>query len=210
MWTTNSRQKTVLDNLGRADKFPVVRCYLECPYYDWACAICAPIKCAWLGIYWEFVMLTTQRVHISLLCLPLSLSLGKTILVHHLMIGLLTNLQCLLRTPPFLPWLNECAAQICTAATHMKWLHLLVLRALQPLQVTPVEFARLQICPSLPAVHSKESFGQVDVARNGAFYKFSRADELLYWGCISSDWVKKLMTRALAQHGSWHSRLISV
>ena len=44
------KYQTISDYLGRTDRFPVVKCYINCPYYDgWIEAVKAPIKfCALL------------------------------------------------------------------------------------------------------------------------------------------------------------------
>ena len=43
--TTNVPNVDVYDYLGRVDTFPVIKCYLRCPYYTgWVNAIRAPIK----------------------------------------------------------------------------------------------------------------------------------------------------------------------
>lgn len=97
--TTNCHQVTVLDYLNRADKFLAVRCYLKCPFYDgWVDIIHAPMKCA-----------TALIGNILRVCnaddpacsppsiLPLYLFLRETILVHHLMLGLLNNFLQLLK-----------------------------------------------------------------------------------------------------------------
>ena len=43
--TTTCRQIAVYDYLSRADQFPVMQCYLKCPYYNgWVDALHTPIK----------------------------------------------------------------------------------------------------------------------------------------------------------------------
>ncbi|XP_050708029.1 uncharacterized protein LOC126993204 [Eriocheir sinensis] len=117
MLERNCKKVTVYDYLGRPDTFPVVRCYLKCPYYEgWADAIRAPIKFATA------------------------------------MIGDIPGAH-----KPDDP----------------------------------------ETCPSLGAVRAKATAGLPDVARNGASYKFSWTNGLLYRDCVASSRPGKVGTRTL-------------
>ncbi|XP_050709220.1 protein NYNRIN-like [Eriocheir sinensis] len=91
-----------------------------------------------------------------------------------------------------------CVVQTRVASARVRRLHPPVLSDLQPLKVTPADFARLQeTCPSLGAVRAKATAGLPDVARNGASYKFSWTNGLLYRDCVASSRPGKVGTRTL-------------
>ncbi|XP_050706587.1 uncharacterized protein LOC126991970 [Eriocheir sinensis] len=91
-----------------------------------------------------------------------------------------------------------CVVQTRVASARVRRLHPPVLSDLQPLKVTPADFARLQeTCPSLGVVRAKATAGLPDVARNGASYKFSWTNGLLYRDCVASSRPGKVGTRTL-------------
>ena len=206
--TTNCRKVTVYDYLGRSDTFPIVRCYLRCPYYDgWADAIRAPIKFATAMIGDipgarkpdDPAPPVVSNVSASVSNVPASISVSQeqeSLPVNNTAPAtVVTSAQDIVSSSE-----SElvCVVQTRAASARMKRLHPLVLPDLQPLKVTPSEFARLQeTCPSLGSVRSKASTEQPEVARNGATYKFLWSDGLLYRECVASDRPGKVGTRTL-------------
>ncbi|XP_050704321.1 uncharacterized protein LOC126989756 [Eriocheir sinensis] len=91
-----------------------------------------------------------------------------------------------------------CVVQTRVGSARVRRLHPPVLSDLQPLKVTPADFARLQeTCPSLGVVRAKSTGGLPDVARNGASYKFSGTNGLLYRDCVACSRPGKVGTRTL-------------
>lgn len=203
MLERNCKKVTVYDYLGRPDTFPVVRCYLKCPYYEgWADAIRAPIKfaTAMIGDI-PGARKPDDPVCTSDLTAPASISTPQE-----------QDARPPLRTTPVTqdsstslqvvssPSESElaCVVQTRVASARVRRLHPPVLSDLQPLKVTPADFARLQeTCPSLGAVRAKATAGLPDVARNGASYKFSWTNGLLYRDCVASSRPGKVGTRTL-------------
>lgn len=63
----------------------------------------------------------------------------------------------------------------------MKNVHPLVLPALQPLRVTPDDFARLQdTCETYSTARAKAASGEREQVRNGPSYQFVTMNGLLY------------------------------
>lgn len=200
MDTTDCRKVTVYDYLGRPNTFPIVRCYLKCPYYEgWADAIRAPIKFAisdipgagkpddpsWtseLNVPVSIFIFQEQDARSPLRATPVTQESSNSLLVDAS------------------PSESElfCAVQTRVASTRVRRLHPFVLPDLQPLKVTPTDLARLQeTCPSLGAVRANATAGLTEVARNGEPYKFSWTNGLLYRDVVASGRSGKVGTRTL-------------
>lgn len=104
-----------------------------------------------------------------------------------------------------------CVVPTRAGATRMKGLHSLIVPCLQPLKVKPAEFTRLRgSCTSLAIVRAKASAGQTEVARNGASYKFSWVNGLLYREHVTSMTSVKLVAWMLVAPDACRNVVIHV
>ncbi|XP_076062497.1 uncharacterized protein LOC143037823 [Oratosquilla oratoria] len=158
----------VADYLGRVDAFPLVSCYLRCPYYEgWTDVVRAPIKFASVLIG---NVPGVKDPNISECSSPADDS------------AIPRPTQTATPSPKHL----VCAVQ--TRAGKMKRIHPLALPALQPLSVTPDNFSLLQSsCETLSAARAKAASGEIDRTRNGSTYQFVKTDGLLYRKCLTSN-----------------------
>ncbi|XP_076039591.1 uncharacterized protein LOC143024613 isoform X1 [Oratosquilla oratoria] len=158
----------VADYLGRVDAFPLVSCYLRCPYYEgWTDVVRAPIKFASVLIG---NVPGVKDPNISECSSPADDS------------AIPRPTQTATPSPKHL----VCAVQ--TRAGKMKLIHPLALPALQPLSVTPDNFSLLQSsCETLSAARAKAASGEIDRTRNGSTYQFVKTDGLLYRKCLTSN-----------------------
>lgn len=150
------------DYLGRTDVFPVVRCYLRCPYFEgWADAVRAPLKfCSVLVGNVEGVRSPDDPDD--------------------------TKACRSSPSPSSAPEPVDVQA-VQTRASAARKIHPLVLPPLEPLSVSPKDFSDLQkTCPSLVSLWDKASNGEV-VTRVGSTFGYEVSDELLYRVCLSSD-----------------------
>ncbi|XP_050703984.1 uncharacterized protein LOC126989430 isoform X2 [Eriocheir sinensis] len=148
------------DYLGRADEFPVVRCFLRCPYFDgWIDAVRAPLKyCSVLVGNVEGVRSPDDPDNTKIY--------EDTV------------------TPP----IPVEVAAVQTRAAAARKIHPLVLSNLEPLSVTPKEFSDLQkACPTLVALRNKAANGEQDVTRKGCTFSYEVSEGLLYRICLSSN-----------------------
>ncbi|XP_076044813.1 uncharacterized protein LOC143027412 [Oratosquilla oratoria] len=158
----------VTDYLGRVDSFPLVSCYLRCPYYEgWTDVVRAPIKVASVLIG---NIPGVKDPNISECSPPADDS------------AIPRPTQTASPSPKHL----VCAVQ--TRAGKMKRIHPLALPALQPLSVTPDKFGLLQSsCEKLSAARAKADSGEIDQMENGSTYQFVKMDGLLYRKCLTSN-----------------------
>ena len=165
----------VVDYLGRVDYFPLVKCYIKCPYYEgWVEAVRAPLK---------FCSVLLGNVK------------GTSCPDHHY--------QTVNTT--------ETVQAVQTRSQKAKRIHPLVLPKLDPLNITPTEFAKLQVsCPSLSSVRDQVKTGESNTARDGSVYKFVESQGLLYRTCIQSRHQVKIGQRALVIPAECRRIVISV
>ncbi|XP_076030282.1 uncharacterized protein LOC143018628 [Oratosquilla oratoria] len=158
----------VADYLGRVDAFPLVSCYLRCPYYEgWTDVVRAPIKFASVLIG---NVPGVKDPNISECSPPADDS------------AIPRPTQTATPSPKHL----VCAVQ--TRAGKMKRIHPLALPALQPLSVTPDNFSLLQSsCETLSIARAKAASGEIDQTKNGSTYQFVKTDGLLYRKCLTSN-----------------------
>lgn len=193
----------VSDYLGRIDEFPVVRCYLRCPFYTgWTDAIRAPIKFASALIgnipgarnpndLYPQQSDDHQRSASLMAGIPapqdpsLRVATTETPTVHPALEPDNSSSPPSASESMTTPTTYVCAVQ--TRARQLKRVHPLVLPALQPLSVTPQEFSRLQSsCPSLEGIRIKAASDEEEKTRSGCTYRFLQKDGLLYRKCLSS------------------------
>ncbi|XP_050708919.1 uncharacterized protein LOC126993819 [Eriocheir sinensis] len=156
---SNGKKVRCSDYLGRADYFPVVRCYLRCPYFDgWVDAIRAPLKfCTVLVGNIEGVR-APDDPDVTKACdeptpfpVPSDQAPGKSI------------------------------QAVQTRAATARKIHPLVLPHLEPLAITPQDFSKLQSsCPTLAPHRNKATTGEEEVTRTGSTFGYEFSDELLY------------------------------
>ena len=211
---THCRKVYLSDYLGRTDAFPVVRCYLRCPYFvGWTDAVRAPIKFASVlignipGARDPNDPDNRSAASPSPSPWPAHTTPKKD------------------STPPTgntstnpdddVPSTSEssiqqaCAVQ--TRSRKIKRQHPLVLPALQPFSITPDDFGKLQAsCSTLATVRSKASSGLVEKIRNGTSFQFVKDNGLLYRKCLTSNRPDKVGQFALVVPHKCRQTVLSV
>ena len=185
--TSHCRKVFVADYLGRVDTFPVVSCYLRCPYYEgWTDAIRAPIKFAGVLVGNIAGVRNPNSLHSSADARDVSSPMDSAISRPAQTVLPSPTTSCADTSSPVPELHPVCAVQ--TRAGKMKRVHPLALPALQHLSVTPDDFSRLQAsCDTLSAARAKAASGEADKMRNGSTYQFVMVDGLLYRKCLTSD-----------------------
>ena len=204
----------VEDFLGRESEFPVVRCYINCPYYvGWIDAVRAPMKRSSVlignvpgakdpnvpfppfsespppsqesDIDCEF-----SRDSRSAASSPEDASVSSP-------------------APDSLSYLQVSSVQ--TRSSRMKRVHPLVLPELQPVTVTPEEFGRLQeSCPTLAGLRDKANSGEEERSRDGSTFVYLRSNGLLYRKCVSSKHMLKVGKLVLVVPQTCRTIILSV
>ncbi|XP_063601110.1 uncharacterized protein LOC134777201 [Penaeus indicus] len=168
----------VFDYLGRTDTFPLVKCFIRCPYYvGWVKAVRAPIKfCSVLignipgvrdhndpdAINSKSTISSAVSDHIE--TIPRTVSVART-----------NNVT------------DEYVQAVETRSGKIKRVHPLVLPKLEPLNITPSEFVKLQLsCPSLSGIRCKANAGETENMRDGSLYKYEVMNGLIYRSCVNS------------------------
>ncbi|XP_076060325.1 uncharacterized protein LOC143036653 [Oratosquilla oratoria] len=194
---------SVADFLGRVNEFPVVHCYLRCPYYEgWVDAVRAPMKCASVLIG-NVPGARDPSKPDPFPFKPHTSSLDTT--THSsLPTGMQTSIAAaapITKTVPPLTLTQESTFQINAVETHrskMKRVHPLQMPALQPLSVTPEEFCILQeSCPTPAGLWDKTKSEEIDQTKNGSSFQYLKIDGLLYRKCVLSTHVEKVGKLAL-------------
>ena len=190
----------VEDYLGRLDYFPKIKCYLRCPYYEgWVEALRAPIK--FCGVLIGNIKGAKR---------PDSLMLSKSDNVcPDLDVGcsdsdVSDDLKSLSLCPDS-DQVSQCSSPasnsvfaVQTRASKAKKVHPLILPKLEPLNVTPVEFSKLQLCcPSLLGIRDKVTSGEHDKVKDGSEFKYEKVNDLLYRTCVASKFPDKIGNSAL-------------
>ncbi|XP_076064956.1 uncharacterized protein LOC143038997 [Oratosquilla oratoria] len=194
---------SVADFLGRVNEFPVVRCYIRCPYYEgWVDAVRAPMKCASVLIG-NVPGARDPSEPDPFLFKPHACSLDTT--THStLPKGMQTSIAAatpITKTVPPPTLTQESTFQINAVETRrskMKRVHPLQMPALQPLSVTPEEFCSLQeSCPTLAGLWDKTKSEEMDQTKNGSSFQYLKIDGLLYRKYVLSTHVEKVGKLAL-------------
>ncbi|XP_076058196.1 uncharacterized protein LOC143035258 [Oratosquilla oratoria] len=194
---------SVADFLGRVNEFPVVRCYIRCPYYEgWVDAVRAPMKCASVLIG-NVPGARDPSKPDPFPFKPHASSLDTT--THStLPTGMQTSSAAaapITKTVPPPTLTQESTFQINAVETRrskMKRVHPLQMPALQPLSVTPEEFCSLQeSCPTLAGLWDKTKSEEMDQTKNGSSFQYLKIDGLLYRKCVLSTHVEKVGKLAL-------------
>ena len=158
---TGGKLVTLIDYLGREDCFPVVRCYLRCPYFDgFVDAVRAPIK--FCGVLVG---------NIAGVLNPFRDPQGAPQLV---------------RTVPSGDERAECNA-VTRSMARPSPLHPLVLSPTVTNLPSPGDFAQLQKdCPSLAEVRLRVASGELVKSSDKSEFKFVDKDGLIYRQCESA------------------------
>ncbi|XP_045134079.1 uncharacterized protein LOC123517739 [Portunus trituberculatus] len=192
---------SLADYLGRVDKFPVVKCYVRCPFYTgWTEVVRAPIKFAGALIGNIPGVMDPQVSNPSPAPLPDSSRASLS-----------SELQPEVSTSASTVSSADQVHAVTTRAGRMKRLHPLVLPELQPLSMTPQEFNQLQAsCPSLTGVRQKASTGEVEKARNGSSFQYLYVNGLLYRKCLTSQLPNKVGQQCLVVPSECRQIILSV
>ena len=158
--TSQSKLVALSDFLGRVSSFPVVRCYIKCPFLTgWVDAVLAPIK---------FCSVLVGNV------VGVSDNLGHPT-------GPDSPYGNSGEADP------EVCSVVTRSSGKPKLVHPLVTPNLNPLDLTAEEFRTLQTnCSSLADIKRKVGTGEVVMLRDGSTYQFVLVDGLMYRKCLSS------------------------
>ena len=211
---THCRKVYLSDYLGRTDAFPVVRCYLRCPYFvGWADAVRAPIKFASVlignvpGARDPNDPDDCSAVSPSSSSCPAHVTPRKDSTPPAGITS--TNLDDDIPSTSESTIQQACAVQ--TRSSKIKRQHPLVLPALQPFGITPDDFGKLQAsCSTLATVRSKVSSGLVDKVRNGTSFQYVKDNGLLYRKCLKSNRPDKVGQLALVVPHKCRQTVLSV
>ena len=166
--TLNAPKVKLNDYLGRVDIFPSVRCYIKCPYY----------------IGWADVV----RAPIKFCSVLIGNVPGASKLAP-------IDESSQSKDPPIQ---DEKVGAVQTRSHRNKRIHPLVLPKLQAIDITPVDFAKLQkSCTSLANIRDKVKSGETHTSRDGTVYCFKEVDGLMYRHCISSKFDERIGKRSL-------------
>ena len=188
------KRRSVMCYLGRVDTFPVVRCFIDCPYFQgWVDALRAPIKfCSVLigNVPGAKAPESVSSEYEKDECKKDECKKGEC------KKGECKEDKCESDelTVPVPDSLQEHVSRkdvvaVVTRASRekSKHLHPLVLPQLKPLHVTPLEFAELQgSCKSLEEVREKEKIEKTIGVPGKRLFKFVTEKNLLYRECVES------------------------
>lgn len=157
--TVGCERVKLADYLGREDSFPLVKCFIRCPYYvGWVMAVRAPIK---------FCSVLVGNV-------PGAKDPGCPVEVKS--DKLYHNEREL-----------EDVKAVQTRASKTKRVHPLVLPKVHALNLSPIQFSELQEqCETLVVIRGKVELGETETARDGSKYRFEKINNLIYRTCVHS------------------------
>ena len=183
---TNCRRCQVAGYLGRSDTFPVLHCYVRCPYFEgWTDVVRAPIKFASVligdvpGVRVPKEPYTTFNYGDQP---PASAPAPKPDPVYpdSPATRVCESVTTASSTRP-----QVCVVETRASTARMKHLHPLHLPDLKPLSVTP-EFSHLQMsCDTLTIARAKAATGEINQVRCNATFQFL-FQGLLYRKCLTS------------------------
>ena len=187
--TSKSKFVTIYDYLGREDKFPMVKTYIRCPYFEgWAEVGLAPIKFCGvlLGNYPGVRKLSPSSPND-----PEKTSYESCEHTHSSV--------------------DQISQAVETRSSKNKRIHPLVLPIIEPLNITPEKFSELQsTCSSLSSVRCKVESGVEDLTRDGNIFKFESVDGLIYRTCIKSTFLERIGKRSLIVPAECRSIILSL
>ena len=161
---------TLNDYLGRADKFPVVKCYLDCKYFSgWVDAVRAPIRmCAVLVGNVEGLNPNFKVDNLIDLEYSSSYKEKKSISQEE-------------QSSP------SPIAAVETRASKLRSVHPLVNVNFEPLKITHEEFVKLQqSCETLKPIRDKLELSSLISNRSGVKYKFELINSIIFRICVGS------------------------
>ncbi|XP_037804877.1 uncharacterized protein LOC119599206 [Penaeus monodon] len=172
------------DYLGRVDYFPKTKCFLKCPYFEgWVDVVRAPIK------FCSILVGNVPGAYNPKLSPDFDLNVPQH-----------SNNA---------PLDYSCAIQ--TRSSKVKRVHPLVLPEIEPLKVTPEEFAKLQAeCHSLTKLWEKVKSEELDKMRDGTEFKYEQRNGLLYRTCVASKHYERLGKSSLVVPSECRAIILSV
>ncbi|XP_050701836.1 uncharacterized protein LOC126988072 isoform X2 [Eriocheir sinensis] len=197
---TNCRRCQVADYLGRVDTFPVLHCYVSCPYFEgWTDVFRAPIKFASVLIGDVPGVRVPKEPYPAFDCGPQPPASEPAILPSSSNV-ITPPAQNFAKSAPVYPdsLVSSTSPQVYVVETRastarMKRLHPLHLPDLQPLSVTPEEFGRFQMSyDTLSVARAKAATGEIDQVRKNSTFQFLFQEGLLYRKCLTSRRPEKL------------------
>lgn len=196
---SSSPKEAVEDYLGRVSVFPLVRCYISCPYYEgWADVVRAPMKRASVLIG---NVLGAREPHDPFPPGSNSPLLAKANAIPSEAIQPVPSSDVGTTASSPAEDVGDSCSQVNAVQTRsrqLKRVHPLVLPELQPLTVTPEEFGRLQeSCPTLAVLRDKANSGEKEHSRDGSTFVYPRSNGLLYRKCVTSKHTEKVGKLAL-------------
>ncbi|XP_069984657.1 uncharacterized protein [Penaeus vannamei] len=170
------------DYLGRVDYFPKTKCYLNCPYFKgWIDVVRAPIK----------------------FC---SVLIGNVSGVYSPKLSPDSEVT---ERSNNVPLDYSCAIQ--TRSSKVKWVHTLVLPEIEPLKVTPEDFAKLQAeCHSLTKFWEKVKSEEHDKMCDDTVFKFEQINGLLYRTCVASKHCERIGKSSLVVPSKCRAIILAV
>ncbi|XP_069970993.1 uncharacterized protein [Penaeus vannamei] len=169
------------DYLGRVDYFPQTKCYLNCPYFK-----------GWIDVV---------RAPIKF-C---SVLIGNVPGVYSPKLS--PDSEVTERSN--VPLDYSCAIQ--TRSSKVKRVHPLVLLEIEPLKVTPEDFAKLQAkCHSLTKFWEKVKSEEHDKMRDGTVFKFEQINGLLYRTCVVSKHCERVGKSSLVVPSKCRAIILAV
>ncbi|XP_069988596.1 uncharacterized protein [Penaeus vannamei] len=169
------------DYLGRVDYFPKTKCYLNCPYFK-----------GWIDVV---------RAPIKF-C---SVLIGNVPGVYSPKLS--PDSEVTERSN--VPLDYSCAIQ--TRSSKVKRVHPLVLQEIEPLKVTPKDFAKLQAkCHSLTKFWEKVKSEEHDKMRDGTVFKFEQINGLLYRTCVASKHCERVGKSSLVVPSKCRAIILAV
>jgi hypothetical protein len=169
------------DYLGRVDYFPKTKCYLNCPYFK-----------GWIDVV---------RAPIKF-C---SVLIGNVPGVYSPKLS--PDSEVTERSN--VPLDYSCAIQ--TRSSKVKRVHPLVLPEIEPLKVTPEDFAKLQAeCHSLTKFWEKVKSKEHDKMRDGTVFKYEQINGLLYRTCVASKHCERVGKSSLVVPSKCRAIILAV
>ncbi|XP_047469564.1 uncharacterized protein LOC125025584 [Penaeus chinensis] len=171
------------DYLGRVDYFPKIKCFSKCPYFEgWVDVVRAPIK------FCSILVGNVPGAHAPKLSPDSDFNVTRH---SH------TTL--------------DSSFAIQTRSSKVKRVHPLVLPEIEPLKVTPKEFAKLQAeCHSLTQFWKKIKTNEIDKMRDGTEFKYEIRNGLLYRTCVASQHCERVGKSSLVVPSECRAIILSV
>lgn len=162
--TTKLSKVDLSDYLGRITKFPMVKCYLKCDFYDgWVDAILAPIKCC--SVIVGNIPGVRDRREEVISSVSHNITEGSARVDNHEVSLAVTRAESKRSNVP----------------------HPLKLPKINSLTLTPEDFSvKQKSCKTLSTPWHKAREGDISTLKDGSKFKFVVKDTLLYRECMHS------------------------